>query len=247
MDKRVAVVSGGSSGIGAATARRLAAEGFRVVIGARRLDRLREVAEPIDALALPLDVTDTASVEAFAARVPVCHVLINNAGGALGMAPIAEADEEQWLWMYNANVLGTMRMTRAFLPKLVVSGDGHVVDVSSIAGLEAYEGGAGYTAAKHAVRAITETLRLEWLGKPVRITEIDPGLVNTEFSLVRFNGDAEKAKRVYEGMTPLSAEDVAEAVSWVVTRPAHVNVDSLLLRPLDQARVDRIFRRPSVP
>ena len=244
MDKRVAVVSGGSSGIGAATARRLAAEGFRVVIGARRLDRLREVAEPIDALALPLDVTDTASVEAFAARVPVCHVLINNAGGALGMAPIAEADEEQWLWMYNANVLGTMRMTRAFLPKLVVSGDGHVVNVSSLAGLEAYEGGAGYTAAKHAETVMTTTLRWELLGQPIRVTEIDPGMVDTEFSVVRFAGDRERATKVYEGMTPLVAEDVADCIAWAVTRPEHVNIDRIVVKPRDQGSATRVYRRP---
>lgn len=244
MDKRVAVVSGGSSGIGAATARRLAAEGFRVVIGARRLDRLREVAEPIDALALPLDVTDTASVEAFAARVPVCHVLINNAGGALGMAPIAEADEEQWLWMYNANVLGTMRMTRAFLPKLVVSGDGHVVNVSSLAGLEAYEGGAGYTAAKHAETVMTTTLRWELLGQPIRVTEIDPGMVDTEFSVVRFAGDRERAAKVYEGMTPLVADDVADCIAWAVTRPEHVNIDRIVVKPRDQGSATRVYRRP---
>ena len=244
MDKRVAVVSGGSSGIGAATARRLAAEGFRVVIGARRLDRLREVAEPIDALALPLDVTNTASVEAFAARVPVCHVLINNAGGALGMAPIAEADEEQWLWMYNANVLGTMRMTRAFLPKLVVSGDGHVVNVSSLAGLEAYEGGAGYTAAKHAETVMTTTLRWELLGQPIRVTEIDPGMVDTEFSVVRFAGDRERAAKVYEGMTPLVADDVADCIAWAVTRPEHVNIDRIVVKPRDQGSATRVYRRP---
>lgn len=243
MDQRVAVISGGSSGIGAATARRLAAEGFRVVIGARRLDRLHEVAEPIDARALPLDVTDTASVETFASHVPVCHVLINNAGGALGLAPIAEADEEQWLWMYNANVLGTMRMTRAFLPKLVASGDGHVVNVSSLAGLEAYEGGAGYTAAKHAQTVMTTTLRWELLGQPIRVTEIDPGMVETEFSVVRFAGDRERAAQVYEGVIPLVADDVADCIAWAVTRPEHVNIDRIVVKPRDQGSATRVFRR----
>src|SRR5680860_310009 len=174
VDDRRAVISGGSSGIGAATARRLAAEGFRVIIGARRMERLREVAEPIGALALRLDVTDTASVEAFAAQVRVCHLLVNNAGGALGADTVADANEEHWRWMYDANVLGTLRMIRAFLPKLVESGDGHVINVSSIAGLEVYENGGGYVAAKHAETALTTTLRWELLGQPVRVTELDP-------------------------------------------------------------------------
>jgi NADP-dependent 3-hydroxy acid dehydrogenase YdfG len=243
MTRRVAVISGGSSGIGAATALRLTSEGFRVVIGARRVERLKEVAEPLGALALPLDVTDTASVETFAAQVPVCHVLINNAGGALGFAPIAEADEEQWLWMYNANVLGTMRMTRAFLPKLVASGDGHVVNVSSVAGFEAYEGGAGYTTAKHAETVMTTTLRWELLGQPVRVTEVDPGMVQTEFSLVRFAGDRERAAKVYEGITPLTPGDVADCIAWAVTRPEHVNIDRIVVKPRDQASVSKFFRR----
>lgn len=244
MDKRVAVISGASSGIGAATARRLAAEGFHVVIGARRMERLREVAESIGALALELDVTDTASVEAFALQVPVCHVLVNNAGGALGFAPIAAADEEHWRWMYDANVLGTMRMTRAFLPKLIASGNGHVVNVSSIAGLEAYENGAGYTTAKHAETVMTTTLRWELLGKPVRVTEIDPGAVSTEFSLVRFEGDAARAAKVYEGMTPLVADDIADCIAWAVTRPEHVNIDQIVVKPRDQGNATRMFRRP---
>src|SRR3954469_23963740 len=190
-----AVVTGASSGIGAATARQLASNGFDVVIGARRLDRLQEVAESTGARAVELDVTDTASVEAFCEQVTECEVLVNNAGGALGLEPVAEADEEKWRWMYDANVLGVMRVTRALLPKLEASGRGHIVVIGSIAGLEVYDGGAGYTAAKHAVRAVTRTLRLELNGKPVRITEVDPGLVETEFSLVRFGGDAEAAKR----------------------------------------------------
>src|SRR4051794_29326314 len=189
----VAVVTGASSGIGAAAARQLAGAGFDVVVGARRVDRLREVADPIGARALPLDVTDTASVEAFCDEVSHCDVLVNNAGGALGLEPIAEADEEKWRWMYDANVLGVMRVTRRLLPALEASGHGHIVIIGSIAGLEVYDGGAGYTAAKHGVRAVAQTLRLELNGKPIRVTEIDPGLVETEFSLVRFDGDAEAA------------------------------------------------------
>lgn len=238
-----AVVTGASSGIGAATARRLAAEGFDVVAGARRMDRLEEVARAIGARALSLDVTDTASVDAFAAAIAGCDVLVNNAGGALGLSPVAEADDEQWRWMYDANVLGTMRVTRALLPKLIASGDGVIVNVGSIAGLEAYDGGAGYTAAKHGLRAVTETLRLELLGEPVRVSEVDPGAVETEFSIVRFDGDTERAAKVYEGMTPLVAEDVADCIAWVVTRPSHVNIDQLVVKPRDQAQARRVHRR----
>jgi NADP-dependent 3-hydroxy acid dehydrogenase YdfG len=240
---RTAVVTGASSGIGAATARRLAKEGFAVVIGARRTDRLEEVATSIGARALPLDVTDTASVEAFAAAIDECAVLINNAGGALGLTPLADADDEQWRWMYDANVLGTMRVTRAFLPKLIASGDGVIVNVGSIAGLEVYDGGAGYTAAKHALRAVTETLRIELVGQPIRITEVDPGAAETEFSVVRFGGDEARAAKVYEGMTPLVAEDVADCIAWIVTRPSHVNIDQLVVKPRDQATAMRVHRK----
>ena len=240
---RVAVVTGASSGIGAATAARLASEGFHVIAGARRSDRLQEVAEACGAQALPLDVTSTESVRSFCEQVPRCDVLINNAGGALGLSPVAEADEEQWRWMYDANVLGVMRMTRELLPKLVDSGDGHVVTIGSIAGIETYDGGGGYTAAKHAARAVMDTLRLELLGQPVRVTEIDPGLVETEFSVVRFGGDTGRAAKVYEGLTPLTAEDIADCVGWAVTRPSHVNIDQLVVRPRDQARAQRVHRR----
>src|SRR3954469_5053943 len=238
----VAVVTGASSGIGAAAARQLAGAGIDVAVGARRVDRLREVADPIGARPFPLDVTDTASVDAFCAEVGGCDVLVNNAGGALGLEPIAEADEEKWRWMYDANVLGVMRVTRALLPKLEASGRGHIVVIGSIAGLEVYDGGAGYTAAKHAVRAVTRTLRLELNGKPVRITEVDPGLVETEFSLVRFGGDAEAAKRPYTGMTPLTADDVADCVTWAVTRPPHVNIDQIVVKPTAQATAQRVAR-----
>ena len=240
---RTAVVTGASSGIGAATARKLAAEGFDVVVGARRLDRVQDVARKIGGRALPLDVTDTASVEAFAAQVPECSVLVNNAGGALGLTPLAEADDEQWRWMYDANVLGTMRVTRAFLPALVASGDGGVVNVGSIAGLEVYDGGSGYTAAKHALRAVTETLRLELVGQPVRVCEVAPGAAETEFSIVRFGGDTARAAKVYEGMTPLSADDVAECITFAVTRPPHVNIDLLVVKPRDQATAMRVSRK----
>jgi NADP-dependent 3-hydroxy acid dehydrogenase YdfG len=239
---RTAVVTGASSGIGAATAQALASAGFSVVVGARRADRLAEVADAIGGRALPLDVTDPASVEAFAAAIDSCAVLINNAGGALGLTPLAEADDEQWRWMYDANVLGTMRVTRALLPKLIASGDGVIVNVGSIAGLEVYDGGGGYTAAKHALRALTETLRIELVGQPIRISEVDPGAAETEFSIVRFAGDETRAAKVYEGMTPLVAEDVADCIAWIVTRPSHVNIDQLVVKPRDQATAMRVHR-----
>jgi NADP-dependent 3-hydroxy acid dehydrogenase YdfG len=228
--------------MGAATAARLCKEGYDVVVGARRVDRLRTLSEAIGARAVPLDVCDTASVEAFAAEVGACQVLINNAGGALGLDPIAAAVDEHWRWMYDANVLGTMRMTRALLPRLIDSGAGHVVNIGSIAGLEVYDNGAGYTAAKHALRAVSETLRIELIGQPVRVSEVDPGMVVTEFSLVRFGGDAERAKTPYAGMTPLTAEDVADCVAFVVTRPFHVNIDQLVVKPQAQATAMRVHR-----
>jgi len=235
----VAVVTGASSGIGAATAARLAKAGFDVVVGARRVDRLRDMAAAWDARALHLDVTDDASVEAFVAAVPECRVLINNAGGALGMDRFEDADLDGWRWMYEANVLGTVRMTRALLPALEASGDGVVVVIGSIAGLEPYEGGAGYNAAKHAEWAARQVLRYELLGRPVRVCEVDPGMVETEFSVVRFGGDEERAAQVYAGMTPLTPDDVAECIEFVVTRPSHVNVDQLVLMARDQASARR--------
>ncbi len=240
---RTAVVTGASSGIGAATARRLAADGFEVVVGARRRDRLRAVADPIGARALPLDVCDQRSVEEFCARVERCDLLVNNAGGAKGLRPVADADEEEWRWMFDANVLGVMRMTRALLPKLVDGGDGHVVVVGSIAALEAYPGGAGYNAAKFGARAVTAALRRELLGQPVRITEVDPGMVETEFSLVRFGGDQERADAVYAGVQALTAEDIADCIAWAATRPSHVNIDQIVVKPRDQATATDVFRR----
>ena len=239
---RVAVITGASSGIGAAAARRLHDEGFDVIAGARRIEKLREVTDPIGATAIALDVRDGAGVEAFAAKVPRCDVLVNNAGGALGLEPLAEAVEEKWRQMWETNVLGLMLVTRALLPKLVASGNGHIVNIGSIAGFEAYPGGAGYTSVKHGVRAISRTLRLELLGKPVRVTEIDPGLVETEFSVVRFAGDETRASKVYEGMTPLTGDDIADCIAWAVTRPRHVNIDEVVVRPLAQATATQVAR-----
>jgi NADP-dependent 3-hydroxy acid dehydrogenase YdfG len=239
---RIAAITGASSGIGAAAARALAADGFQVVIGARRLKRLEELAAEVGGEAVALDVADPASVEEFAAGLPRCDVLVNNAGGAHGLEPLAEADEDKWRTMYEANVLGTMRMTRALLPRLIESGDGHVVSVTSIAGFEPYRGGGGYNAAKHAQRSMLRVLRLELLGQPVRVTEIAPGMVETEFSLVRFSGDEGAARRVYQGMEPLRAEDVAECIRWAVAQPPHVNVDEIVVRPRDQATATEVHR-----
>ena len=242
-NKPIAVVTGASSGIGAATAQHLAQAGYDLVLGARRMDKLQAVADKLGARAIALDVTDAASVAAFCEQVSAVNVLVNNAGGALGLEPIAEAEDEKWRTMFESNVLGTMRMTRTLLPKLEASGKGHIVVIGSIAGFEVYPGGGGYTAAKHAERAVAETLRLELLGKPIRVTEIAPGLVETEFSLVRFGGDAERATRPYQGMTPLTADDVADAIVWAVTRPAHVNIDQMIIRPLDQATAMLVHRK----
>lgn len=237
-----AIVTGASSGIGAASARHLAAAGFRVVLGARRQDRLAEVAAETGGVALPLDVTDPSSVARFCEQAGPCRVLVNNAGGARGLTPVAETDEEHWRWMWETNVLGTLRMTKALLPRLVESGDGHVVTVTSIAATEVYDNGAGYTSAKHAQSALHGTLRGEFLGQPVRFTEILPGLVETEFSLVRFDGDASRAEGVYDGLTPLTADDVAEVIAFAVTRPAHVNLDQIVLKPRAQASASRAHR-----
>jgi len=240
---KTAVITGASSGIGAATARALAGEGYRPVLAARRLDRLEALAAEISGEAIALDVTDPDSVAAMADRIESCDVLVNNAGGALGLDPLAEADESMWLQMYESNVMGTMRMTKALLPKLIDSGDGHVVTVTSIAAIETYRGGAGYNAAKHAQRALMRVLRLEHLGEPVRFTEVAPGMVETEFSLVRFGGDEAAARRVYEGMRPLSAEDVAECIRWALAQPPHVNVDEIVVRPRDQATAADVHRQ----
>lgn len=247
MDRGVAVVTGASSGIGAASATALAKAGFDVVLGARRMDRLEAVAETIGPRArfASLDVADAGSVAQFCATVTTCNLLVNNAGGALGLEPVADADESRWEQMYQSNVLGVLRMTKTLLPALVSSGNGHVITIGSVAAFEAYPGGAGYNAAKHAARAVMDVLRLELLGQPVRVSEIDPGMVESEFSLVRFDGDADRAAAVYAGMTPLSPQDVAEIVTFVATRPAHVDIDQLVVRPRDQARVGQVHRQPS--
>jgi NADP-dependent 3-hydroxy acid dehydrogenase YdfG len=241
--RRVAVITGASSGFGAATARALAREGFEVVLGARRVDRLAALAVETGGRWAPLDVTSPASVDAFCAPLARVDVLVNNAGNAFGAETIADADEAKWRAMFELNVMGVLRVTRALLDRLVASGDGLVVNVGSIAGFETYAGGAGYTASKHALRALTRTLRLELLGRPVRVSEIAPGLAETEFALVRFAGDAARAGKVYEGMTPLAAEDVAQAIVWVATRPAHVNIDEMVIRPRDQANATTVHRR----
>ncbi|GAB3455218.1 SDR family NAD(P)-dependent oxidoreductase [Actinophytocola sediminis] len=238
----IAVVTGASSGIGAATARGLASSGFHVVLGARRVDRLHPIAAEIGGTALPLDVTEPSSIAAFAAEVPECRLLVNNAGGARGLEPVADASEEHWRWMWETNVLGTLRMTKAMLPALIGSGDGHVVTVTSIAATEVYDNGAGYTSAKHAQSALHRTLRGEHLGDPIRFTEILPGMVETEFSTVRFAGDADRAAGVYRGLTPLTAEDVADTIVFAATRPAHVNIDQITLKPRAQASATRAHR-----
>ncbi|WP_035858425.1 SDR family oxidoreductase [Cryptosporangium arvum] len=244
----VAVVTGASSGIGAASARRLAAEGYQVALGARRRDRLDALAAEIDGVALTLDVTDEASVAAFAEAVEALpgplEVLLNNAGGAKGQEPIEVTDPADWQWMYEVNVIGTLRVTKALLPALKAAESAHVVLMSSTAGHGVYEGGAGYTGAKHAINAFSETLRLELNGLPIRVTEIAPGMVRTdEFSKVRFGGDEARAEKVYEGVAePLTAEDVADVVGWAVTRPRHVDIDLVVVRPVAQAANHKVHR-----
>ncbi|KRF21230.1 oxidoreductase [Nocardioides sp. Soil797] len=243
--RRTAVVTGASSGIGAATARALAAEGHRVICAARRGDRIQALADEIDGVAVTCDVTDPESVAALADVVgDVVHVLVNNAGGAFGAAPIESANAEQWQAMYDVNVVGLMRVTQALLPALRAGGDGLVVNVGSTAGRWAYETGAGYTAAKHGTKVVTETLRLELVGEPIRVSEVAPGMVHTEeFSLVRFGGDQAKADAVYAGVPdPLVAEDVADAIAWVATRPSHVNIDELVIKPRAQAASHKVHR-----
>lgn len=241
-DRPTAVVTAASSGIGAATARALAAEGFHVVLGARSVEKCQAIADEIDGTAVRLDVLDAASVTAFADAVPQARVLVNNAGGARDLAPVLDTEEDDWRWMWEMNVVATLRLTKAFLPKLISSGDGHVVTITSTAAMEAYDKGAGYTSAKHAEAVLHRTLRGEHLGEPVRFTEVAPGMVETDFSLVRFEGDREKADAVYRGLTPLSAEDIAGIVAFAVTRPAHVNIDQIVVRPRAQHSATRVHR-----
>ncbi|MFE7774432.1 SDR family NAD(P)-dependent oxidoreductase [Streptomyces sp. NPDC057445] len=250
----IAVVTGASSGIGAATARGLAAAGYHVVLTARRKDRIEALAAELtdaghQAAAHTLDVTDRAAVDAFAASLEgsgrgQVKVLVNNAGGALGADPVATGDPGDWRQMYEVNVLGTLHITQALLPALTASGDGTVVVLSSTAAHGTYEGGAGYVAAKHGARVLAETLRLEIVGTPVRVIEIAPGMVKTEeFATTRFRGDTEKAAKVYEGVAePLTAEDVADTITWAVSRPSHVNIDLMIVRPRAQASNTKIYR-----
>jgi NADP-dependent 3-hydroxy acid dehydrogenase YdfG len=234
----VAVVTGASSGIGAATAAALGRRGYQIVAGARRIQRVQRVVGDLG-LALPLDVTDQKSVDGFVAQVSKTFgrvdVLVNNAGLASGLTPVAESRDEEWIAMWEVNVLGLMRMTRACLPLLRKAKHGHIVNLGSIAGFEVYKGGAGYTASKHAVRAISRTLRLELNGEPIRVTEVAPGMVETEFSVVRFHGDRKAAKAVYQGVKPLVAEDIADCIVFAVTRPPHVDIDEIVIRPVAQA------------
>jgi NADP-dependent 3-hydroxy acid dehydrogenase YdfG len=242
-----AVVTGASSGIGAATARTLARAGFHVYCAARRADRVEALAAEIGGTPVVCDVTSEEQVAALTARVgDRLDVLVNNAGGAFGASPVAQADSDEWRRMYEVNVIGLMQVTRALLPALVASGAGVILNVGSTAGRIAYEGGAGYTAAKHGTQVVTETLRLELWDQPVRVCEIAPGMVRTdEFALVRFEGDRERAEAVYDGVAePLTAEDVADAIGWMVTRPPHVNIDELVIRPRAQAAQHKVHRVP---
>jgi NADP-dependent 3-hydroxy acid dehydrogenase YdfG len=245
MSTRTAVVTGASSGIGAATARHLAAAGFGVVCAARRVDRVTALAEEIGGTAVRCDVTDPDDVAALADRVgDRLDVLVNNAGGAFGASSVVESDADEWRRMYEVNVIGLVRVTSALVPALVASGAGVILNVGSTAGRIAYEGGGGYTAAKHGTQVVTETLRLELYDQPVRVCEIAPGMVRTdEFALVRFGGDAAKADAVYDGVAePLTADDIADAITWMVTRPAHVNIDELVIRPRAQAAQHKVHR-----
>jgi NADP-dependent 3-hydroxy acid dehydrogenase YdfG len=244
-ETRTAVVTGASSGIGEATARALAAEGFRVVCAARRADRIEALAKEIDGMAVACDVTSPESVRGLAEAVgDTLHVLVNNAGGAFGSEPVESSDPDDWRAMFEVNVIGLLQVTQALLPALRASGDAVIVNMGSTAGRIAYEGGGGYTAAKHGTQVVTETLRLELVGEPIRISEVAPGMVRTdEFALVRFDGDREKAEAVYAGVpNPLVAEDIADAVAWIATRPSHVNIDELVIRPRAQAAQHKVHR-----
>ena len=241
----LAVVTGASSGIGAATALRLARDGFSVIAAARRRDRLDALAAQHEHIrALTLDVTDEESVRAMADGLDDVALLVANAGGALGVDPVELADVKDWRRMYDVNVLGVVRCVQALLPALEAGAGGQVVVTGSIAGHLVYEGGGGYTAAKHAVTAVVQTLRLELNGRPVRVTEIAPGMVRTdEFSVVRLRGDQQAADSVYAGVdAPLTADDIADCIAWTATRPAHVNVDLLVVKPIAQAAPHKVHR-----
>lgn len=243
-DRPVAVVTGSSSGIGAATARRLAGDGYQVFVAARRTDRIAELAVEIDGVAITCDVADPEQVSALAAQVGGrCDLLVNNAGGAIGLEPVAEADLAAWQMMFSSNVLGAAAVTKALLPSLIAA-QGQVIFITSVAADGAYEGGAGYCGAKAAERAIAGAMRLELVDQPIRIAEISPGMVHTEeFSLTRFGGDQDRADKVYDGVPdPLTADDIADCVSWVAARPAHVNIDRMTVRPRAQAAQHKVHR-----
>ena len=254
LENRWVVITGASSGFGAAAAMAFARAGARLVLGARRVDRLEAVARQARAAGAPaaaayaLDVTQTRRVEAFADQVRShtdrVAVLINNAGGAKGLDPVATGKDEDWEFMVQANVLGVLRVTRALLPLLVREPGSTLLNVGSVAGRTAYENGAAYCGAKAGELLITRALRLELSGTGVRVCTLDPGLAETEFALVRFQGDAVRAKQVYEGMTPLSAADVAEAMVWMASRPPHVCIDEMIIKPTDQAAIHKVHRRP---
>lgn len=243
------MVTGASSGIGAATARQLADAGFEVVAAARRTGRVTTVAQQVGGRAATVDVTDPASVAALARGLPEVAVLVNCAGGAVGVDPVAEADPADWAAMYEVNVLGAQRMTRALLPALETGAGGSVVNIGSTAGHGAYAGGGGYCGVKAALSSMTRSLRLELVGRPVRVTEIAPGMVATEeFSVNRYRGDRARADAVYAGVDhPLTADDVARCVRFAVTLPAHVDVDLLVVRPLAQADQVTVARHPIRP
>ena len=234
-------------GIGAATARALGRDGFKTILGARRLEQVREVAAASGGSAHELDVTDPGSIAAFVEAIDReagrIDVLINNAGVAYGLEPIGETDDADWARMLETNVLGLLRVTKACLPLMRRAPHAHIVNLGSIAGFEVYRGGAGYTATKHAVRAISRTLRIELNGEPIRVSEVAPGMVETEFSLVRFKGDEERAKNVYKGIQPLTGEDVAECIAFVVSRPPHVDIDEMVIRPVAQANAFTVARK----
>lgn len=249
------LITGASSGFGAAAARAFASQGAKLLLGARREDRLEIVAAEArtagapEALFRSLDVAQTSSVETFIDWVREklsfarLDVLINNAGGAHGTDPVATAKDADWEAMFQSNVLGLLRVTRAALPLMMNNPGAMILNVGSVAGHTAYEGGAAYCAAKAGERQITQSLRLELNGTGIRVGSIDPGLAETEFSIVRFKGDKAKAKKVYERVNALTAEDIAEAMVWMVSRPPHVNIDEMIIKPTDQAAVYKVYRR----
>lgn len=232
--QKVAIVTGASSGIGAATAAALAQDGWQVIVAARRKDKIEKVAADIGGTAVELDVSSDESVANLAAQVDRVDLLVNNAGGARGLDPVAEADLEDWQWMFDVNVLGTVRVTKALLDKLIAS-EGHIINTVSMAAFTPYAGGAGYNVAKFGEGALTRVLRLEHVGDPIRVTQIDPGRVETDFALNRFDGDEDRADKVYAGKLNLSADDVAESIRWAASLPSHVNIDHIHIMPRDQA------------